>query len=134
MPAEEASQVLSGAGYGWHAEVAVHIFRMAFAGTFEKHPGLNVIVGHMGETLPFALDRMDHIWAELSRHAPLSKIILERVFITTASVFSTPAFLCALTTFGADRILFSNDYPYSPISAPERTDASAPPAHRRWVS
>jgi uncharacterized protein len=114
--------------FGWHAEVGIHVLRLALSGAFERHPGLTVIIGHMGETLPFMLDRIDHMMMDqvpalfgLNLETP-SKIILERVYITTAGVFSTPAFLCALTSFGADRILFSVDYPYS----------SAVPA-RRWL-
>lgn len=106
--------LLARAGFGWHAEVGIHVFRLALAGTFEKHPGLKIIVGHMGEMLPFMLDRMDHAATDLAfLDKGISDIILDRVYITTSGVFSTPAFLCALTKFGADRILFSVDYPYS---------------------
>lgn len=113
LPAE-AGRLLSTAGFGWHAEVAIHIFRLALAGTFEQHPGLNIIAGHMGEMVPFMLDRIDHVALDIAGlgKAP-SKIIRERLYITTAGVFSTSAFLCALTAIGADRILFSVDYPYS---------------------
>jgi predicted TIM-barrel fold metal-dependent hydrolase len=106
--------ILATGGYGWHAETAIHVLRLALSGTFERHPGLNMIVGHMGETIPFMLDRLDHCVVDIqgSDTSP-SRIILERLYITTAGVFSTPAFLCALTTFGPDRILFSVDYPYS---------------------
>lgn len=114
--------------FGWHAEVGIHVLRLALSGTFERHPGLNVIIGHMGEMLPFMLDRIDHMMLDQATllfgrdfEAP-SKIILDRVYITTSGVFSTSAFLCALTSFGADRILFSVDYPYS----------SAVPA-KRWL-
>jgi uncharacterized protein len=110
----EMGRLLATGGYGWHAETAIHVFRLAVAGTFEQHPGLNLIVGHMGETIPFMLDRLDHVAIDMQglSTAP-SKIVRERLYITTAGVFSTPAFLCALTTFGADRILFSIDHPYS---------------------
>ena len=113
LPEREA-RLLSLGGFGWHAEMGIHIFRLALAGTFERHPGLKVIIGHMGECLPFMLDRMDHCAVDMSGYqTPVSKIIRERVYITTAGVFSTPALLCALATFGADRIMFSVDYPYS---------------------
>lgn len=107
-------RILATGGDGWHAETAIHVFRLALAGTFEQHPGLNMIVGHMGETIPFMLDRLDHCALDMQGlDTPPSRIIRERLYITTAGVFSTPAFLCALTTFGADRILFSVDHPYS---------------------
>jgi uncharacterized protein len=114
--------------FGWHVEVGIHVLRLALSGSFERHPGLKVIIGHMGETLPFMLDRIDHMVFDqmpmlFGKHFETpTKIILDRVYITTAGVFSTSAFLCALTSFGADRILFSVDYPYS----------SAVPA-KRWL-
>lgn len=108
--------LLAWAGFGWHAEVGIHVFRLALSGTFEKYPGLKIIVGHMGEMLPFMLDRMDYAATDLAfLKEKVSDIILDRVYITTSGVFSTPAFLCALTKFGADRILFSVDYPYTRI-------------------
>lgn len=105
--------------FGWHVEVGIHVLRLALSGSFERHPGLKVIIGHMGETLPFMLDRIDHMAFDQMpvlfgrQFETPSKIILDRVYITTAGVFSTSASVCALTSFGADRILFSVDYPYS---------------------
>lgn len=107
------SRLLAWGGFGWHVETAIHVLRLAASGTFEKFPGLKIIVGHMGETLPFMLDRLDHCLVDMHGEPPISPIIRDRLYITTSGVFSTPAFLCALTTFGADRILFSVDYPYS---------------------
>lgn len=131
-----AGMILATGAFGWHAEVGIHVFRLAFAETFEKHPGLNVIVGHMGEMLPFMLDRADHCLLGLGGwKTPISKIIRERVHITTAGVFSTSAFLNALTTFGADRIMFSVDYPYSPNGEARKWFDSLPlsPADRKKV-
>jgi predicted TIM-barrel fold metal-dependent hydrolase len=106
---------LLGSGvFGWHAETAIHIFRLALAGTFERHPGLTVIVGHMGEMLPFMLDRADRVLlGHGGQERPISEIILERVYITTSGFFTISPFLSALTSFGADHILFSVDYPFS---------------------
>lgn len=106
--------LLSRPAFGWHAEVAIHVFRLALSNTFDKYPGLKIIVGHMGEMLPFMLDRMDHAATDLAfLDKGISDILLDHVYITTAGVFSTSAFLCALTKFGVDRIMFSIDYPYS---------------------
>jgi predicted TIM-barrel fold metal-dependent hydrolase len=104
--------------FGWHSETAIHVFRLVLAGTFEKFPGLTVIVGHMGEMLPFMLGRADDVL--MSRGAnPISQTIVENVYITTSGVFHISPFLNALTAFGADRIMFSVDYPYS-ANAPAR--------------
>jgi len=106
--------VLSSGAFGWHAEVGIHVFRLALSGAFAKHPGLTIIIGHMGEMLPFMLDRADQVYTGMKvLNEPISKTIVDNVYITTAGVFSTSAFLNALTSFGADRIMFSVDYPYS---------------------
>lgn len=107
--------MLSTAMFGWHAELGLHVLRLAISGALERHPKLQIIIGHMGEMLPFMMDRIDHAHRDLA-HFPgpsPTEIIRERVHITTSGVFSTPALLAALTAFGADRIMYSVDYPYS---------------------
>jgi hypothetical protein len=108
--------VLETAGWGWHSETAVHVLRMVIAGTFDRHPRLKVIIGHMGEMLPMMLARADKVFALDSDHLkrPISRTILDQVWITTSGIFDEPPFLAALLTFGIDRIMFSVDYPYSP--------------------
>lgn len=108
-----AGPLLGSGVFGWHSETAIHVLRLALSGTFERHPKLTIIVGHMGEMLPFILGRADDVLMERAGFtAPISKVITERVYITTAGVFTVSPFLNALTTFGADRIMFSVDYPY----------------------
>jgi predicted TIM-barrel fold metal-dependent hydrolase len=109
------SSVFATAGWGWHAETAVHVLRMVLAGTFDRHPGLKIIIGHMGEGLPTMLARCDDFMGQKVTGLPrtVSQTILDHVTITTAGFFTQPPFLAALLTFGADRILFSVDYPFS---------------------
>lgn len=106
---------LSTFAWGWHYETALHTMRLAVSGTLDKYPRLNLIIGHMGEALPFMLTRCEHEFGSdlsyLSR--PLTKIITDQVYITTAGLFTNPPFLVALQTFGIDRLMFSVDYPYS---------------------
>ena len=111
-----AGRVLEAAGWGWHSETAIHVLRLVLAGTLDKHPKLKIIIGHMGEMLPVMLARADNVFALDSGHLkrPISRTILEQVWITTSGVFTEPPFLAALQTFGIDRILFSVDYPYAP--------------------
>jgi predicted TIM-barrel fold metal-dependent hydrolase len=127
-----AGFVLATGAFGWHAEVGIHVLRMVFAGTFDQHPGLKVIIGHMGEMLPFMLERADFCARGMSHMRPPSQTILDHVYITTAGVFSTSAFLSALTSFGADRILYSVDYPYADVVPAKRWIDSVPlsPADR----
>jgi hypothetical protein len=109
-------RVLETAGWGWHSETAVHVLRMVIAGTLDRHPRLKLIIGHMGEMLPMMLARADKVFALDSGHLkrPVSRTILDQVWITTSGIFDEPPFLTALLTFGIDRIMFSIDYPYSP--------------------
>src|SRR5215472_5230639 len=115
LPAGPA-RVLESAGWGWHSETAIHILRMVVAGTLDRHPRLKLIIGHMGEMLPMMLARADEVFALDIDHLnrPVSRTILDQVWLTTSGIFSEPPFLPALQTFGIDRIMFSVDYPYAP--------------------
>jgi predicted TIM-barrel fold metal-dependent hydrolase len=113
---EGTGRVLEAAGWGWHSETAIHLLRMVVSGTLDKHPRLKLIVGHMGEMLPMMLARADETFALDIEHLkrPISRTILDQVWITTSGIFSEPPFLAALLTFGIDRIMFSVDYPFAP--------------------
>jgi uncharacterized protein len=115
LPAGPA-RVLETAGWGWHSETAIHVLRMVIAGTLDRHPRLKLIIGHMGEMLPMMLARIDDVFALDIDHLkrPVSRAILDQVWITTSGIFTEPPFLAALETFGINRILFSVDYPYAP--------------------
>ncbi len=112
---EGAGRVLETAGWGWHSETAVHVLRLVVSGTLDRHPRLKIIIGHMGEMLPMMMARADDVFAADIDHLkrPVSRTILDQVWITTSGIFDEPPFLAALLTFGIDRIMFSIDYPYS---------------------
>jgi predicted TIM-barrel fold metal-dependent hydrolase len=112
---EGADRVVGTAGWGWHSEVAIHILRMVMAGTFDKHPKLKMIIGHMGEMLPVMLARLDDVSAADAGHLKRlpSQTITDQVWITTSGIFTQPPFVAALQTFGIDRIMFSVDYPFA---------------------
>ncbi|HEY6620880.1 MAG TPA: amidohydrolase family protein, partial [Steroidobacteraceae bacterium] len=111
-----AGRVLETAGWGWHSETALHVLRMVIAGTLDRHRRLKLIIGHMGEMLPMMLDRADKVFEFDVDHLqrPVSRTIVDQVWITTSGIFDEPPFLAALLTFGIDRIMFSVDYPYAP--------------------
>jgi len=111
-----AGRVLESAAWGWHSETAIHLLRLVLAGCLDKHPRLRLIVGHMGEMLPVMLARIDEVSANDTDYLkrPISRQILDQVWITTSGIFSQPPFIAALQTFGIDRIMFSVDYPYAP--------------------
>ncbi len=108
------AQMLATAGWGWHAECGLHILRLAVNGIFDRYPRLNVIVGHMGENLPFSLARADERLSRLTGfERSVGETIVAQVHITTAAYFTDPPLLCALMVFGADRVLFSVDHPFA---------------------
>jgi len=121
------SLALATAAWGWHAETGLHVLRLAVGGVFDRHPGLRVVVGHMGENLPFSLMRAD---AVLSGARPgqrsVADIVREHVHITVCGYPTVPPLLCALSVFGADRILFSTDYPFGDAVVHSRFLAEAP--------
>jgi len=112
---------LAGAGFGWHAETAVHVLRLILAGTLERYPRLQLIIGHMGETLPVMMDRCDQTMPQQETQLPrtIAQTLRDQVYITTSGIFTRPPLEAALATFGIDRVLFSVDYPYAP-NAPGR--------------
>jgi uncharacterized protein len=108
--------MLARAGWGWHSEVAIHVLRMVLAGTFDRHPRLKIIIGHMGEGLPAMMDRCDDVLnrqtqSYLSRS--VSQTILDQVWVTTSGMFSLTPFTALTMKFPVDRILFSVDYPFA---------------------
>ncbi|RTE71223.1 hypothetical protein BHE90_014369 [Fusarium euwallaceae] len=101
--------------YGWHATVAIHILRLFGSGIFDKYPGLKLIIGHMGETLPFMLDRIipqTANWPGASeRKKELRQVWDENIWVTTSGMFALGPMECLLRTTKIDRILYSVDYP-----------------------
>jgi len=110
----ELGRILSVAGWGWHAETALHTLRLIVSGLFDKVPGLQLIIGHMGEGLPYAMARSSAI---LSGPAKLRQSVAEyfksNIHITTSGYFTLPPFRCALEVVGIERLMFSVDYPFS---------------------
>jgi uncharacterized protein len=110
------SRVLEAAGWGWHSETAIQVLRMVLSGALDRHRRLKLIIGHMGEMLPMMLARADEVFSLDIEHLarPISRTILDQVWLTTSGIFTEPPFLAALLTFGIDRVMFSVDYPYAP--------------------
>ena len=106
------------AGWGWHADTAVHVLRLVLSGALDRHPTLQLIVGHMGEGLATMLARFDQVFGTV-RKTPrsVSRTILEQVHVTTSGFTTLPLFMALLETFGADRIMYSADYPFVPGDA-----------------
>ena len=112
--------ILATAVWGFAAETGLHAMRLICSGLFDKYPGLQIILGHLGEGFPFWMWRMDdHRWDEAGVPDPLTPKIANKIsyyvknnfFATTSGNFWMPAFLCAYFALGADRIMFAVDYP-----------------------
>jgi 2,3-dihydroxybenzoate decarboxylase len=88
---------------------------MVLSGVFDTYPGLKMILGHLGESLPFSAWRIDMALRRPGNTAtPFRDTFRNHFWITTSGNFSTPALLCCVMEMGADRILFSVDYPFVP--------------------
>ena len=112
--APEVAMLLSIAGWQWHAELGLHTLRLIVSGLFDKLPELELIIGHMGEGLPYAMARSSGI---LSGPAHLRQTVADyfktNIHITTSGYFTQPPLQCALEVAGIDRTMFSVDYPFS---------------------
>lgn len=104
---------LAMAGWGWHSELGLHAVRLVLAGVFDRLPNLQVVIGHMGEIIPFMLDRMVRFLGpaiELER--PLEEYFRTNFWYTTSGFVWDPPLQCTLDTIGAERLLFAVDYPF----------------------
>jgi predicted TIM-barrel fold metal-dependent hydrolase len=106
---------LSVAAWGWHIETGLHALRLIAAGTFDRFPRLQIVIGHMGEAIPFMLGRTNMTLSKdvTNLERTVKEYFVENFYITTSGFFSNAPLLCALEVVGADRMIFSVDYPYS---------------------
>jgi 2,3-dihydroxybenzoate decarboxylase len=101
------------AAWGFTVETATQGIRFVLSGVFDAHPRLKVILGHMGEGLPFLLWRISYGLRATMKEKTFRDIFCEHFWITTSGFFSHPALLCCMMEMGIDRILFSVDYPFA---------------------
>lgn len=110
----DVGKALSAFGWGWHAETGHHILRLFAAGIFDRFPKLKIIIGHMGEMLPFQLERCilsSSRWGE--RQRGLGQVWKENIWVTTSGMFSMSPLKCLLDTIPIEHVLYSVDYPFS---------------------
>ena len=112
----EGFEDLSTAAWGFAMETCTHFLRLVMAGVFDAYPNLRFILGHLGEGLPFWLDRFEDHTRFAMKARGLKKTprqyLTENLVITCSGNFSTPAFLCSIMALGIDNVLFSIDWPY----------------------
>jgi 2,3-dihydroxybenzoate decarboxylase len=103
------------AGWGYTVETATHAIRLVLSGLFDVYPKLKIVLGHLGETLPFLVWRIEHALARPGgKQLSFRDTLCQHFYITTSGNFSTPALLCCMMEMGIDRILFSIDWPFVP--------------------
>lgn len=111
---------LAGSPFGFGAETSLHTMRLLYSGLFDKFPKLKIVLGHMGEGIPFWLYRIDFYWLkpwvahELMpkiEHRP-SHYIKNNFLFTSSGMHFLPAFICAYMALGSDLIAFGADHPF----------------------
>lgn len=112
---EGAALALSAFGWGWHVETGLHFLRLYCAGLFDKFPKLKIVIGHMGELLPFQYERLLGVSERMfgKKERGLKVVWEENLWITTSGMFSLVALECLLKMKGKEKVLFSIDYPFS---------------------
>lgn len=122
---------LWGPVWSWTVETGTHALRLVFSGLFDRYPGAKLLLGHMGETLPYQLWRFDSRWEISNRRTmrldhPPSTYFRRNVWCTTAGVCSDEPLRCAIDAMGLERVLFSVDYPFErPAEAGEWIERAA---------
>lgn len=107
---------LYGAAWAFTVETATHALRLMCSGLFDKYPKLNVVLGHLGETLPFLLWRVSGRLHFTPRGIPAKKTIQEyfknNFYVTTSGNYCTESMVDTLAVMGPDRVMFAVDYPF----------------------
>jgi gamma-resorcylate decarboxylase len=117
----QGAEWLLGPTWAFGQETAVHALRLMGSGLFDQYPGLRIIIGHMGEGLPYSMWRVDHrnAWVKAPPKYKAKKKIAdyfnEHFYLTTSGNFRTQTLIDALLEIGADRILFSADWPFENV-------------------
>ncbi|WIB68180.1 amidohydrolase family protein [Curtobacterium sp. MCBD17_035] len=110
---------LSTFGWGWHLEAAVAALRLIARGTFDRHPDLQIVLGHWGELLLFWVDRIQSLARTAGLDRPVVEYLRSNVVVTTSGMFNPALLRHALTVTSVDRLVFSTDYPFQ---RPTRAD------------
>ena len=111
---------MAGAPFGFGIETSICMMRLIFSGVFDKFPGLTIMLGHLGEGLPFLLQRIDFAyvrpWFDPDARPDLkrkpSEYLKDNMLVTTSGNYLQAAFMCTREAMGLDRILLATDHPY----------------------
>ena len=119
MQAYEGHAWLAGSPWGFAVETSIHALRLMGSGLFDEYPKLNIILGHLGEAIPHGIWRIDNrirrSSLSLKAQRPLASYLRENFYITTSGNFRTQSLTDVILEIGADRVLYSVDYPYEDV-------------------
>ncbi|RDB60379.1 amidohydrolase [Gordonibacter sp. 28C] len=111
---------IHGAPWAFGVETATHTLRLMCSGLFDEYPKLRIVLGHLGEGLPFLIWRAQNHLNKRRRgmpaQKPLPEYLNENVWVTTSGQFTLPPLVCTMMQMGADRIMFATDYPFEEVS------------------
>ena len=102
-------------GYGWHVDPGIHFLNLMLRGVFDRHPNLQIILGHWGELLPYYIDRFDEtLSGEFAgmKHNP-SYYLTHNLYVTPSGIWTPECLEFCVKRIGVDRIVFSIDYPFA---------------------
>jgi 2,3-dihydroxybenzoate decarboxylase len=129
-------------GWGYAVETGTHALRLIRGGVFDRFPKLRIILGHMGEMLPFMLDRIDnryHFESGLFPQGKLARLpseyVLDHFVITTSGMNYEAPLMAAIKAMGVDRVLYAVDYPFEdqPLAVKQIDAMQLSPADRRKI-
>jgi 2,3-dihydroxybenzoate decarboxylase len=107
---------LARAPWGFAVDTSCHFLRLVFSGLFDAYPKLKIVLGHLGEMLPFAMHRLNEHSIHAAKRRGLKKqpiqYLRDNLVVTTSGNWFEPAFVCTLLALGADNIVFAIDWPY----------------------
>ena len=99
-------------GLGWHYEAGIQFVRLLLAGVFDKYPTLQIVLGHWGEVVLFYLERLNSLGRVAKLDRPIADYFRQNLYVTPSGMWSQAYLQRTLEVVGAERILFSTDYPY----------------------
>jgi predicted TIM-barrel fold metal-dependent hydrolase len=140
--APEVNTALATFGIGWHYETGVQFIRLVLAGAFDSMPRLQIVLGHWGELVMFYSERLSALDRASTLQRPIASYLKENLYLTASGLYLKSYLDRAIDIVGADRLIFSTDYPYQYRPGREARrfleesglddDAKAGFAHRNW--
>lgn len=129
-PVLDGTKGIRRATWEWGFETGSHALRLVFGGTFDRFPKAKLILGHLGETLPYLLWRFDSrakLYGVQLKRQP-SDYIKDNIWVTLSGMYSAEPLQCAIAALGRDRVMFSADYPFEDAEGAGRFMDSTPMA------